>query len=239
MSGLSFDTTRRPLVLAAFAVGMLACASTPKPAPADPVLTHVRAMMARAKAAEPAVTARLGKVAERFGGHLHKLEHRLKTEKSALRKVRLELASEPGLAPSDVMLGDMLRYTMVLEDQPLGNYVAAVHDCLSTLEADGHSVKKVKNYWPSGDNYSGVNATLQTPDGLPWELQFHTAASIEVQTTTREQYEELRLAKTPKARKRELFDQMSAAWDTVPIPAAVLEQNNLHAVESIKHRPRP
>lgn len=220
--------------LAGLVVGMLACATTP-----DPVVQHVHRMMASAKAAEPAVTARLKTVAEKFGGHLYKLEHRLKTERSATRKVRLKMRKRPGSAPTDIVLDDMLRYTMVLEDAPRGNYVAAVHDCLATLEADGHEVVEVKNYWPAGDNYSGVNTVLRTPDGLPWELQFHTPASIAVQSATRKQYEELRLSKTPLARKRALFDAMTQSWDAVPIPEAVLEQDNLHTEEIIKDRPRP
>lgn len=235
MSSPALDSSKRTLVVSGLLAGMLACASQP----ADPVVRHVRAMMASAKAAEPAVTSRLQEVAARFGGHLHKLEYRLKTERSAVRKVRVKMRERDESDPERVVLDDMLRFTMVLEDAPPGNYVAAVHDCLARLEADGHAVEQVKNYWPAGDNYSGVNTILHTPAGLPWELQFHTSASIAAQTATRAQYEELRLTKTPAERKQALFDAMTKTWDAVPIPKGVLEQDNLHANEIIRDRPRP
>jgi len=228
---------RRSLALALVATAM-ACA-TPGPASSDPVVARVRVMMAEAESAEPAVTARLKALAEAYGGRLVKLEHRLKTEGSATRKLRLKLAKRPGATPEQITLEDMLRYTMVVGDDPPGNYVAAVHDSLAQLEAEGHRVKELKNYWPQGDNYSGVNTILRTKAGMPWELQFHTPRSLEVQAATRAQYEELRQAKTPAARKRALFDAMTAAWDEVPLPAAVLEQSNLHEKEHIKHRRRP
>lgn len=217
-----------------------ACAHAgPGPAGPDPVEARVVALMDRAREAEPAVTARLASLAEARGGHLYKLEHRLKTKKSAVRKMRLKLAEDPSRTPEDITLQDMLRYTMVVGDQPPGNYVRAVHEALASLEAEGHTVVVVKNYWPTGDNYSGVNSILRTPGGLPWELQFHTPRSLEVQAETRTQYEELRKEVTALPRKRALFDAMTAAWDTVPIPKDVLEQGNLHAKESIRDRERP
>jgi len=54
----------------------------------------------------------------------------------------------------------------------------AIRATFKGLEAAGHKVIKVKNYWPRGDNYSGVNSVLETSDGLEWELQFHTAESF-------------------------------------------------------------
>lgn len=226
--------------LAPLALLLAACATAPTPGEEDAaVRARVRRQAAQAAAAEPALTERLVALAAKAGGEMVKLEHRLKTEGSAVRKMKLHLHEHPGSHPADLTLQDMLRYTMSVPDTPPGNYVRTVHEVLAVLEAEGHAVVTVKNYWPTGDNYSGINSVLTTQDGLPWELQFHTPASLKVQADTRDEYEELRQEATPVARKRALFDAMTADWDTVPVPEGVLEQANLHAQEKLKHRPRP
>ena len=68
---------------------------------------------------------------------------------------------------------------------------------LQQLEQFGYSVVRLKNYWPRNDNYSGVNGVLTTPEGIEWELQFHTSASLNTQDATHAWYEEFRRANTP------------------------------------------
>ena len=191
----------------------------------------------RAREEEPAVTATLIPLAESYKGSMYQLEHRLKTYNSTVRKLRVKLHA--GRTLESIELDDTLRYTVQIEDQPPGNYVKAVQDILQTLEKKGHSVVRIKNYWPADDNYSGLTSVLRTPSGLSWELQFHTSASLKVQKATRPLYEELRRADTPLERKRVLFDEMTKAWNEVPIPLEALQPQNLHARELIKTRERP
>lgn len=200
---------------------------------------RARALLDRAREVEPTVTPLLSQLASAAGGEMVGLEHRFKTLESTLRKMRLELSEDPGLTPETVTIHDALRYTMRVDDDPAGNYVRTVAATLAALEREGHDVMVVKNYWPRGDNYSGVNTVLEAPSGLPWELQFHTSESYRVQHETRDAYEELRLSATPIDRKRALFDEMTEAWDAVPVPADVLEPQNLHPEEEIRDRPRP
>ena len=228
------------------------CATTPPPAtPSDATAPSTNgaadsaidaradAYIEMAKSLEPSTTALLQGLATRFGGELFKLEYRLKTRKSLLRKIRKYLAENDALTPETVRIDDALRYTFIFPDEPAGNHNEAVHSSLKDLEANGHSVVKVKNYWPRGDGYSGINAVLKGPNGLEWELQFQTPESIDTNAKTRAMYEELRLVDTSMERKRELFDQMTAYWDDVPIPQGVLEPGSLHSTEEIKNRPRP
>lgn len=205
----------------------------------DPVEARANELVARATALEPTVTPEVKRLAAKVDGEMVKLEYRLKTAESTARKLRLELEAQPDLDLPTVTLGDSLRYTMVVNDTPAGHYVAAVHDTLEALEGLGHAVEKVKNYWPRDDNYSGINTVLHAPDGLPWELQFHTPSSLQVQADTRAQYEELRLQATPLERKRELFERMTEAWNVVPLPEGILEPSALHEHEEIKTRARP
>ena len=216
--------------------------SNEPPTDADPDATleaRARALLERAREIEPEVTAMLVRIAGEAGGEMVGLEHRFKTLESSLRKMRLILTEDPALTPEEVTIQDALRYTMRVDDEPAGNYVRTVAGTLEALEARGHTVLVVKNYWPDSDNYSGVNTVLQAPSGLPWELQFHTTESYRVQHETRDAYEELRLVSTPLERKRELFDEMTRTWDTVPIPADVLLPQNLHEREEIRDRSRP
>lgn len=216
------------------------CAACPAPASegapsvaqADAsIARRAERMVARATAAEPPITALMRRVAADAGGELVGLDHRLKTQASTERKLRLDRQRTD--------LDDSLRYTMRVADAPPGAYRAAIRSSLAALEAAGHEVLRVKNYWPDGDSYSGVNCVLRTADGLSWELQLHTPRSLQVQTETRQMYEELRRADTPAARKRALFDTMAAAWRRVPIPTGVLEQGVLHARDELRRHTRP
>jgi hypothetical protein len=245
VSPLSSFMRRRalPLVLVAAAAGSFACgkgAPPPRAAAEDRGAAHLADdLAARARAHEPSVSALLGRVASDVGGSLAGFEHRLKTRASLLRKIEKTLHDHPTWNASDVFIGDALRYTIEVGDQPAGHHVEAVRAALARCEAAGHRVAEVKNYWPRGDNYSGVNAVLVAPDGLSWELQFHTPESFRLKNRDRVLYEELREAATPPGRKRELYDRMAAPWESVPIPLHILEAGALHRRERIIRRPPP
>jgi hypothetical protein len=195
--------------------------------------------MVRAEKLEPGLTPRLVEMAKARGGEMYKLKYRRKSEKSTRRKLHKILTEDPKKGLADVEIDDTVRYTMLIEDSPLGHHDKSVREILADFESRGHSVVKVKNYWPKGDNYSGVNSVLRAPEGLAWELQFHTASSVETNGSTRDMYEEMRLLDTPMVRKQELFDLMSAKWEGVPIPQGILTPGSLHATEKVIDRPRP
>ena len=194
--------------------------------------------MARAAANEPEVSRILQELAAQQGGTMAGFEHRLKKRDSLLRKIRSRLADSPDTPVSEIVIDDALRYTLQVDDQPAGRHGEAIRATFAALEAAGHKVDRVKNYWPRGDNYSGVNTVLLAPDGLPWELQFHTADSFRVKQETHELYEEMREDATPAERKRELFRQLAAPWEHVAIPEGLLTPNSLHPSEDIiRHDP--
>jgi hypothetical protein len=222
-------------------LALLSCGPGAQARPDDTEATLQRraeALLSRAREVEPPVTELLMRLAGEAGGEMVGLEHRFKTLESTLRKMRLILSEEPDVTAETVTIPDALRYTMRVDDDPPGNYVRTCAATLDALEAAGHRVIVVKNYWPRGDNYSGVNTIMQA-GGLEWELQFHTTDSYRIQRETRALYEELRLEATPPDRKRELFDIMTTAWDAAAVPADVLEPHNMHEEEEIRDRPRP
>ena len=197
----------------------------------------------KASDAEGVVTALLQELAAQHKAKLRGLSHRLKTQSSTIRKLKkiYNKASERGekTAPETLTISDALRYTFEVDDQPAGHYVATVNSSLKTLESKGYKVFKVKNYWPKGDNYSGVNVVLITPQGLEWELQFHTPASYQEAKLSHELYEQLRAEDTPLKKRQELFSKMSVPWDTITVPQDVLKPHNLHEVEVIKQWSAP
>jgi hypothetical protein len=248
-------TARRLLTLIlAAALAASACGGGPDPTPkgqearaGSPVVRDDDAeferladeLLARARAHEGPVSAMLGQLASEVGGRLAGFEHRLKTRASLLRKMRQILHDNPGLTPADVLINDALRYTIEVNDAPPGHHAEAIRTVFARLESAGHRVLRVKNYWPRGDNYSGVNAVLVAPDGLEWELQFHTADSFRIKMRDYRLYEELRAVATPPARKRQLYFELAAPWKDVPVPQHMLGPRALHRTEEIILRPPP
>ena len=130
--------------------------------------------------AEPWITPALVYLSGFQKGEMIGLEFRFKTLESTTKKIEARMAERGYSTPSDVPIRDALRYTMQLGDQPAGHHDQSIAYVLATMEGLGHRVIVVKNYWPRGDDYSGVNTILEAPNGLAWELQFHTPQSFEL-----------------------------------------------------------
>jgi len=194
--------------------------------------------MELAKQWEPILTETLGQLAERHQGALFGLEHRFKQPDSLRRKLRdlAETSTNPLTLSS---IDDLLRYTIRIDDDPAGHHVRSAREILDTLEELGFTIIAVKNYWPRGDDYSGINTVLRTPDGFRWELQFHTPDSLAAEKEGHILYERMRRADTPVDEQRRLFDELADQWEGVPVPDQVLDPQSLHELEVITSHPRP
>lgn len=209
------------------------------PPPVDPVALVAERTMALARAYEPATTAMVKDLAAQAGGEVVGLEHRLKTPTSTESKIRRLMAKEPGKAASEIVLYDALRYTILVSDEPAGHHGDTVHDILVAFESRGDRAVRVKNYWPRGDSYSGTNTVLRSPEGLHWEVQFHTSASWATKRKTHDDYDRMRDSATPEDEQRRLFEAMAALWEDIPIPEGILEEGSLHALEVLVTIPAP
>ena len=189
--------------------------------------------------AEPWISPVLVYLAELQKGEMIGLEFRLKSRDSLIKKIEARMIERDYKQAHDVPIRDTLRFTMRFDDQPEGHHNQSVAYVISTMENLGHSVIVVKNYWPPGDDYSGVNTILQAPNGLAWELQFHTPASFELKMSSHEIYEQVRQAGIPVEERRLLFYQVASEWEDVPIPAGILELGSLHLLEQLILRPSP
>lgn len=225
-----------------------ACASAPSapPSPQEraPLEISAEASVRAAElheqgiALEPQLTALLQLGAERRDLWLYGLNYRIKSRASLERKIQTGMLNE-GLTADQLEISDVLRYTMVIHDQPPGAHNHEVADVLKRADELGYPVREVKNYWPAGDTYSGVNAVLETPEGFLWELQFHTVGSLAAKDEGHHLYETFRLPGTPVEKKREIFDQLVERWNWVQIPEGILVEGSLHSTEKIILRDRP
>ncbi len=192
-----------------------------------------------ANEAEAWVTPTLIYLAKLQEGKMIGLEFRLKSRESTIRKIETKMVEKNFEKPRDVAIRDALRYTMQFDDQPYGHHNQSLAYVLATMEGLGHTVLAVKNYWPPGDDYSGVNTILRAPNGLAWELQFHTPGSFELKMSSHEIYEQVREPGVSTETRQLLFMQVADEWKLIPIPAGILEPGSLHMMEEIILRPRP
>lgn len=192
-----------------------------------------------AKAHEPALTQALQSLTRSQQARLHGLSHRFKTTDSLARKIQTRMDAGQATRPDQVDIEDALRYTILIEDDPKGHYDSVARHVLESLEALGHEVKLVKNYWPRGDTYAGLNCVLAFADGFPWELQFHTIGSLAAIQEGHGLYEVLRLPGTPRGEKQRLFDKLTTRWDWVLVPEGILVPGSVHPKEVLRTHKRP
>jgi len=177
----------------------------------------------RAKEAEPGVSKILKEVTERNGGRMEGFEFRLKERATIAKKIKKNVRADrlDGRETSDekhaAKIGDALRYTSVIDPD---RNVDAARQILAELEAAGHTVERTKNTWPRGDDYSGINVKMRAPNGLPWELQFHTPKSYQTKEYgTHKDYEIYRDPEQPRTERAFAYLRMVKLWNSVEQPA--------------------
>lgn len=145
-----------------------------------------------------------------------RLETRWKHPWSIGRKLADLVAA--GLTLSEAMdeINDALRFTVLLPDV---RHWARGSALLAALRQQGFEVLSDPAGWRRV-GYKGRNITLRR-NGLKFEIQIHTAASLQASVDTHELYEELRRSSTPAARKAELRVLIAAIYATVPHPGDV------------------
>ncbi len=167
-------------------------------------------------------------------------EHRLKTYSSTVRKLSKMKHEKDDLEIAQAQTGDVLRYTILIKDQPKKNYITLAKKIIETLEAKGQILKQLKNYWAKGDNYSGLNCVFEAKiGGQVWELQMHTPDSYTTSKKDRALYEKMREVGTSVEEKQKLFDQMTKSWESIKVPEGILEEKVLHPSQENIKKDRP
>lgn len=172
---------------------------------------------------EAETTPLLQQLAADHGGKMQGLDYKFKEPESIERKLRTKLQRNPQITEEEVVevIQDVLRYTVQF---PTREYTEGVQEALYVLEDQGYTLMEVENTWIPGDPYSGINTIFLTPAGFSFELQFHTGQSFDTKEyRNHRKYEEFRDPDTPLARRIELYEEMAANWDVVPVPEGVEE----------------
>lgn len=174
-------------------------------------------MYHQAELEEPAVTGLLKSV-ESDQAYLEGLEYRLKTVSSLSRKLLLT-AHENGVTLDEARadIGDALRYTLIIDDSV---YTEKTKETLDFLKDAGYQVTKFKNYWANDERaYQGINCNLSCPNGMVFELQFHTQDSYETKgEKTHKYYEIMRDENASDEEKEEARKKHDALFALIPVP---------------------
>ena len=89
-------------------------------------------------------------------------------------------------------VGDALRYVLQLPER---GFVPSVESAIAKLRTQGMPLIKLKNYFVEGDDtYKGINARFTDIEGYEFEVQFHTADSLEAKVKTHLLFKKARAA---------------------------------------------
>lgn len=136
------------------------------------------------KVAEPRITADVMACVAAGEGELTGLGFRMKSPTSMARKIaarakgRIDDSGSPLHAQIAASLTDTIRYTdkVRLPDQLVGEARAVTQN----LRQRGYRIVDVESFYAEGAAYKGLHTTVETPEGLRIELQFHSQESLEV-----------------------------------------------------------
>ena len=153
--------------------------------PQQPSRVLAKKLLARAAAVESGVTQDMKRL-ENDDMQLQGLDYRFKGEESLVRQIESDaVAQDIALEAAAENIHDVLRYTLTIDAD---RYQEAVPNVLGQLTSSGYTVEKFNNAW-GGKYYQGVNVQLESPDGVPVELQLHTPQSFAVKQASHGVYE--------------------------------------------------
>lgn len=145
-------------------------------------------------------------------GSLHKFERRLKSPRSTYEALHLRPHDHKSIGD----LNDLVRYTALFEER---SYMQNTMGALNALKDRGYSLISLWNAWSDeGYPYNGINATLQSPEGKVFELQFHTAQGAAINDMTHKMYEQRRLFAKGSREYEQILRSQFALSDQTRIP---------------------
>jgi ppGpp synthetase/RelA/SpoT-type nucleotidyltranferase len=166
---------------------------------------------------EPKLAEFMRQFAEKNGGELEGLAHRLKSEASILSKINRN-QTEYNLPPAEaaMTIADTVRYTVTFDK---GTLVDKADDMQAQLAREGWQRydHKWKNFFVSQGPYRGYNTIYQNAQGQRFELQFHTKESLrrkELSHSLYERYREMLYGPERDALERE----SAKVWDGFELP---------------------
>lgn len=163
------------------------CASRPSPAttPAaaeaaplaisDGAWARADGLLGVATTVEPDLTALLVSGAARLDVHLRGLEFRVKSRDSLARKIQTEMLAS-GRPADEIEINDVLRYTVLLDDRPAGDYKATAAEILRRADEQGEKFSALLTTAEGGSAWTlahpeyGVVLPVRPPPQIPLVL---------------------------------------------------------------------
>ena len=180
---------------------------------------------------EPQITSDMYDIADELGTEMFGIKYRLKSagdnEKGVCRiadKIS-QYMSEGEMTGNPIsyeeaahQVRDIIRYTQAATPETLTQNFFRTK---KFLESKGYKLVRVRNSWKTFTKnapYRGVNTVFVSPDGIMFELQFHTAESLVTKEAEHPLYEICRNPNTAEKEKEALSEEryQMYAWMTEP-----------------------
>jgi hypothetical protein len=108
-----------------------------------------------------------------------------------------------------------ISYSFIFDDE---RYAAGIWMVQDTLSAKGFQLLVRRNDWNSAVNRCVATIWHDNSSGLPFEVQFHTTASLEAQLLARSSAGLISDPRVPPAETANLRSDLAAAWTALPAP---------------------
>jgi hypothetical protein len=148
--------------------------------------------------------------------HLAGLDHRLKGKERLAEKVESDVQKKGHTVEQAISnVKDAIRYTFIYDEARYATGVLA--DC-ERLENAGFERFDRRNSWDH-EEYKGINSRWRVPEThQPFEVQFHTHASLEAKEETHSAYERIRSVSVDDEEVALLHAYQREVTSKVPIP---------------------
>jgi hypothetical protein len=108
-----------------------------------------------------------------------------------------------------------LTYTFMFEDE---DYSEGTWQVQQVLQTQGFRLEARRNTWGSAQDKRVVTIWLDPTHALPFQVQFHTPASLEAQQLARNSAQLLSDPRIPPGEAESLAAELAAAWAVLPAP---------------------
>ena len=172
------------------------------------------------------ITEDMVEISKSLGVELQGLEHSVKTASSVISKIERKADKDVknGIVPKKDFqyvadMGDLVRFTQVGKHDSMA---ANTLKTIAELKDRGYTIMEVDNkYLNKEGRYKAIHINAVSPDGQSFELQVHSDKSMEANNATHVLYEEWRNVSTSAERKAELFAEIKAIYDALPVPRGI------------------
>ena len=185
----------------------------------------------KARASEPAITMDMLEIADELETSMDGLEYSVKTASSVKSKIerKTDKAIKAGIRPKTDTeyvqeTGDLIRYTQIVEHDRMAE---AAKKTIQLLADKGYNVERVDNkYLNREGRYKAVHLDIASSQGIRFEMQIHSPETLAANKATHAMYEEWRRPDTPQPRKEQLFREIKAVYDALPVPKDIMTLAN-------------